>query len=252
MLYRVISFFLCAAFPSVSISQELPRFDGVYIGLNDGTFEKLDPFVGQQIILKNFGNDGVGAVPQDFIPVVYSDVALQQEILSATFFDSDALDSIFIRSRTIRLLSVTTVMRIEDIRILGNLDKQDLARAAAAAVRLQSEFPALVPTACGVSANNMNLLNETDTTYQYFFEGSKPLMLNNGRGDLAAFEQKGESCSVTSRPSVGLLIVTNAGKFLLLETDAMREDYLPVASARWEASAGSTSQLTMKIDAADK
>lgn len=250
-LTRAISL-LCLLFPMASSAQDLPKFDGVYLGLKDGSFEKLSPFVGQQLIIKDFGNDGVGTVPQDFIPVVYSNVAFQAEILSATFFDSDNVESIFIRSRTIRLLSVVTVMKVEDLRIAGDLSKSDLARRAAAAVRLKSEYPAIGATECGISADSMNLLNETETTYQYFFEGSEPDILDVNGQDIKGFQQTGQTCRFSVKPSIGLMLVTSAGSFILLEADAMRDEYVPGASVRWQTYGGGISQLTTKIEAADR
>jgi len=80
-------------------SQDLPKFDGVYLGLKDGTFEKLSPFVGQQVIIDNYGATNE-ATPQRYVAVIRDGVALQSDILSATFFDSEHAESIFIRSRS--------------------------------------------------------------------------------------------------------------------------------------------------------
>jgi hypothetical protein len=221
-----IAFSLVTTFCTQVFAQELPRFDGVYLGFKDGTFEKLSPFSGQQIIIDNYGATDE-ATPQLYVPVILDGVALQPEISSATYFDSAGVESIFIRSRTIRLKFVENVVNLRDL-YLRNYDlENDPVRRDAYLQRLERDYSGIAGTGCGIEASSMNLLNDSETTYQYFFDESK--LLDQNGDDVQLFFAKREGCFVggagDGSKSLGLLLTTNSGKFLLLETDAMRNHY---------------------------
>lgn len=242
-----LAIFLTAA--SSVQSQDLPKFDGVYLGLKDGTFEKLTPFVGQQVIIDNYGATDE-ATPQRYGAVIQDGVALESDIIAATFFDSSNAESIFIRSRSIRLNFVENVVPFRDKYLRNYNFEADPARREAYYDRLDSEFPGISGTTCGVQAASMSLLNESETTYQYFFEGSK--LLDQNGADVQLFFAQKEGCFVgrasDASKSLGLLVSTNSGNFLLLETDAMRDYYLAPNLIGWR----NVAELTRKIEAADR
>ncbi len=213
-------------------AQDLPKFDGVYLGFKDGTFEKLSPFAGQQIIVDNYGATQE-AVPQLYVAVIINGVALQPDIQAATYFDSADVESIFIRSRTIRLNFIENVVNLRDLYLRNYGLENDPMRRDAYLQRLDRDYSGVAGTGCGIEAGSMNLLNESETTYQYFFEGTK--LLDQNGADVQLLVAKKEGCFVGSAgdasKSLGLLLSTNSGKFLLLETDAMRNHYPSSASS---------------------
>ncbi len=230
MLKSVVSVLCILSFPVVTQAQDLPRFDGVYLGLKDGTFVTLNPFVGSMLALQDIG---LGApneygVAQQLVPQIYRDVALESDIQSAAFFDSSNLESIFIRSRTVRLQYVEVVTLTKDLPYQATLSVDDSIRKERIEARLAAEYPSLKGTDCGWNSSKLKLLNETETTYQYFFDGPGfldfqgqdiPLFLNNGNGCKSATTKDGHA--------LGFVLHTNQGKFLTLETDAMREFQVP-------------------------
>jgi hypothetical protein len=193
MIKAVTSVWIFAALSSPAISQDLPKFDGVYLGLKDGSFERLNPLAGSQLVIENFGSHKANeyGVAQQFVPVVVSGVALQPDILSAAFFDSENAESIFIRSRSIRLNSVENVVPISNLFFDFSYDKDNLRRETFYE-RLTYEFPGVAGTGCGVNASSLNLLNDSETTYQYFFEGSK--LLDQGGDDVGLIFREGKRC----------------------------------------------------------
>ena len=239
------------AIASQAVSQDLPKFDGIYLGLKDGTFEKLNPFTGKRIIISDFGSGKANeyGVAQEFVPVIVDGVALQPDILSAVFFDSENAESIFIRSRSIRLNFIENVVPIEGLFFDFSFDPDNLRREAFYE-RLALEFPGVSGTKCGVQASALNLLNETETTYQYFFEGSK--LLDQNGDDVQLFYRESNGCFVgrttDATKSLGLLLSTNSGNFLLLETDAMNAYYMSPNLSGWTE----LPELTRKIEVADR
>lgn len=227
MLKVSLIFFCATAMLCTQVyAQDLPKFDGVYLGFKDGTFEKLSPFSGQQIIVDNYGATQE-ATPQFYVPVIIDGVALQPDIQSATYFDSASVESIFIRSRTTRLNFIENVVNLRDLYLRNYGLENDPVRRAAYLERLDRDYSGVAGTGCGIEAVTMNLLNESETTYQYFFEGSK--LLDQNGADIQMFFAKKEGCFIggagDASKSLGLLLSTNSGKFLLLETDAMRNHY---------------------------
>jgi aryl carrier-like protein len=241
--------FCCVAAALPTTAQDFPKFDGIYLGLKDGTFEKLSPFSPKRIIVAQYGSRTVAGGTSPFYPIVVERLAAEQDILSAIFFDSENAESIFIRSRSMRLNFIENVVPVQDIFFDFSSDEDNLRRDAFYQ-RLNSGFPYIAGTTCGVQASSLNLLNESETTYQYFFDGSN--LLDQGADDVKLFYRESNGCfaggATDASKSLGLILSTNSESFLLLETDAMRDYYASPTLQGWTA----LSKLTGKIEDADK
>lgn len=250
--YFAYTFFLFLTATSSILAQTPPKFDGIYLGLKDGSFVDLVPFSGNVLQLMDLGLGEIptnGGVQQELIPHNFQGVALQSDILNATFFDSSNLESIFVRSRSLKLQSLEVVTLTKNLPYM-NIGSNDQIRQKRIQERLSLEFPSLIGTGCGWNSNSLKVLNESDTTYQYFFEGAGlidvqgsdiPLSVNSGGGC--------GSVSIIDGRAFGFILWTNQGRFLILESDLMRDFYLPDSSGNWDSSGLAT--LNAKIAAAD-
>lgn len=249
MLKSILSLiFLSSVAPSPALAQDLPRFDGVYLGLKDGSFIELNPFVGNQLILDDLGYGAAVGVQQLLVAKIFNRVAFEPDILSAGFFDTSNIESIFIRSRSNRLQFLEIVTLTKNISDERASSEDDVIRNERVRERLESDFAYLSSTTCGWDASSTNILNESDTTYQYFVDEGK---FDYGGEDISLFIQDGGSCRKANEGegrAVGLLLKTMDGDYLILESDSMRDYYLPENSTGWK----SLSDLEAKIKLADR
>jgi len=196
---------------SVAAAEEIPRFDGVYVGTTDGDYLQLRPVKTQRRTIC----DGP-----------YSDVGLfwsaDPNALSASpQVDLGSIQSIFVRSRTERMEFVAFGAELRDflssLPTSANLTVtrpgplSDGCHFMAARDPIDRTDQAVIMTECGTGAANFNLLNESATTYQYFeserahFHKQHTPAAGNDCGDSSARDV----------PIRGLFVVTNQARYFV-------------------------------------
>ena len=170
--YLAVFFLGFLIFPQSALSSGLPRFDGVYIETKDRRFIQLQRFQMQNRKICQ----GRGLSARSFGRL---SVPPGSAIRAAPEVEFGDIESIFIRSRTERLMIVLDAVEFSDAtsgmprRPDMNIAspqfsgwEADCMSAQRSAVNWNDR--SLVSSGCGFLAERFNVLNESATTWQYF------------------------------------------------------------------------------------
>lgn len=192
-------------------ASELPRFDGVYVQTGDGAFHQLNRV--------QFGRSAIcsGGFPRTEM-LSYLHIPRQQDLSAAPEVERGEIESIFIRSRTERLEFTSDAVEFGSfLSVLprsGNLTITPVMWGGLAphcitqADPIDWEDSSIVSSNCGFRVDSFDILNETETTYQYFDNDGTTLNPSGAAGVTRCGQPRDETIETR-----GIFIRTNEGQY---------------------------------------
>lgn len=219
-MLTIVLFFLSVT--GSAVSQEFPEFDGVYLRMKNDTFVELQP-----VSWQSYGvsaeeqpqpqSSSGGYRPKIFNPTVGFVNGLPVSALPSTVVDASGIKSVFVRSRNLKLLRVTSLLTADvafgpssaaaGYNTILRGDNGDFSREQMAAT--------VVNVSCTHEADAFKLLNNSENSFEYFprFDG---LFTASASVTSNLFSRSGENICQNVSPKVGMIVETTSGSYVVV------------------------------------